>query len=70
MTKWIGEWIVLSMLMVLGSGMLFILWAIWPLLPDRLPSQLITSVNPEGLVAMLMLVVVLGGFGKLMVGRG
>ena len=70
MAKWIGEWVMLSMLMVLGAGMLFILWAIWPLLPERLPAQVITSVNLEGALAMLMLVVVLGGFGKLMAGRG
>jgi hypothetical protein len=69
MAKWISEWVMLSMLMVMGAGLLFVLWAIWPLLPARLPSEVINSLNVDGALAMLMLVVVVGGFGKLMVGR-
>ena len=38
MTRWIREWFLLSMLMVLGAGMLFVFWAIWPMLPARLPE--------------------------------
>ena len=66
MTRWIQEWVILSVLMILGAGMLFVLWAIWPLLPARLPATILPTLSPEGLAAMLMLLVVVTGFGKLM----
>lgn len=69
MAKWIGEWVIVSMLVVLGLGMLFMLWAVWPLVPERLPTEIALSLNLEGLIAMGMLLVVLAGFGKLMVGH-
>jgi hypothetical protein len=69
MAKWIGEWVMVSMLVVLGLGMLFMLWAVWPLLPERLPAEIALSLNLESIVAMGMLLVVLAGFGKLMVGH-
>jgi len=65
MTKWISEWVLLSMVLVVGAGLLFVLWAIWPLLPERLPVEVLTSLSAEGVIAMGMLLVVTLGFGKL-----
>jgi hypothetical protein len=69
MTKWISEWVMLSMVLVLGAGLLFVLWAIWPLLPERLPVEVLASLSTEGLMAMGMLLVVTLGFGKLVSAR-
>ena len=66
MTKWISEWVLLSMVLVVGAGLLFVLWAIWPLLPERLPVEVLTSLSAEGVIAMGMLLVVTLGFGKLL----
>ena len=66
MTRWIQEWFVLSVLIVLGAGMLFVFWAIWPLLPDRLPASILPTLNLEGTIAILMLLAMVAGFGKLM----
>jgi hypothetical protein len=68
MTKWLGEWLILSMLVVLMLGMVLIFWAVWPMLPERLPGQVALSLNLEGAAAMVMLLIVVVGFGKLMVG--
>ena len=69
MTKWISEWVMLSMVLVLGAGLLFVLWAIWPLLPERLPVEVLASLSTEGLMAMGMLLVVTLGFGRLVSAR-
>jgi len=69
MTKWISEWVLLSMVLVLGAGLLFVLWAIWPLLPERLPVEVVTSLSTEGVIATGMLLVVTLGFGKLVAAR-
>ncbi len=66
MVRWIREWAMLSALLILAMGMIFVFWAIWPLLPGRLPLYLLSSLNPEGIFAMLLLTIVLVGFGKLM----
>jgi hypothetical protein len=36
-----------SALLILAMGMIFVFWAIWPLLPGRLPLYLLSSLNPE-----------------------
>lgn len=69
MAKTFGQWLMLSVIVVMAVGMLLILWAVWPLLPGRLPVALIGPINLEAGFAMLMLLVVVIGFGKLMVGR-
>ncbi|HOU15831.1 MAG TPA: hypothetical protein PKZ84_22225 [Anaerolineae bacterium] len=66
MTRWIRDWFILSALVVMGAGMLFVFWAIWPLLPNRLPTVIFPTLDLEGVVAILMLIVILAGFGKLM----
>lgn len=66
MVRWIRDWFMLSALLVLGLGLAFVFWAIWPLLPGRLPAQLFTSLDSEGLFAILLLLIVLVGFGKLL----
>lgn len=68
MARWVREWFMLSALMILGMGMLLLFWAIWPLLPARLPATL-AAIDPAGLLALLMLFVIGVGFGKLMLGR-
>ena len=65
MAKWIGEWVTFSMLIVLGMGLLFLFWAVWPLLPQRLPSEVLNTLNIEGMMAMGTLLIVVIGFGKL-----
>lgn len=65
MAKWIGEWVIFSMLLVLGGGLIFMLWAIWPLLPQRVPSEVLANLNVEALLAMGTLLVMVLGFGKL-----
>ncbi len=62
MLKWIREWMMLSVLMVAALGMVFMMWMIWPLVPARFPTA---NVDLEGMLAMLMLFVVVLGFGKL-----
>ena len=69
MSKWIGEWVMVSMLVALGAGLLFVMWAIWPLLPQRLPAEFLTKLNVEGLLAMGTLLILLLGFGKLVFAR-
>jgi hypothetical protein len=56
------------MLMVLGAGMLFVFWAIWPMLPARLPEVILPSLSLDGVVSILMLLAVVAGLGKLMAG--
>lgn len=69
MGKWISEWVLLSMILVLGAVLVFVLWAIWPLLPGRLPVEILTALNTEGLLAMGMLLAIALGFGKLMLAK-
>jgi len=66
MVRWIQEWIILSMLTILATGTLFVLWVIWPLLPGRLPVIVLPALNLEGVVSILMLLVIIAGFGKLL----
>ncbi len=66
MVLWIQEWIILSMLTILATGTLFVLWVIWPLLPGRLPVIVLPALNLEGVVSILMLLVIIAGFGKLL----
>jgi len=66
MVKWIREWLVLSTLAILGLGMVFMFWAIGPLLPMRFPSDVVLSLDFEGVLTMALFFVVVVGFGKLM----
>ncbi len=66
MIRWIQEWVILSMLAILAAGTLFVLWVIWPLLPGRLPVIILPTLNLEGVVSILMLLVIITGFGKLL----
>ncbi|HQE93722.1 MAG TPA: hypothetical protein PLH19_02510 [Anaerolineae bacterium] len=66
MARWVRDWFILSALVIMGAGMLFMLWAIWPLLPTRLPTVILPSLDLEGIIAILMLIVIIVGFGKLM----
>lgn len=68
MAKWMREWFALSFSLILVLGMFLILWVIWPLLPGRLSPQLFTSLNTEGIFAILMLITVATGFLKLVFG--
>ena len=36
MVRWIREWATLSALLILAMGMIFVFWAIWPLLPGQI----------------------------------
>ena len=65
MARWIGEWVGQAMVFGVGAGLVFVLWAIWPMLPERLPVEVMASLSTEGLVAMGTLFVVALGFGKL-----
>jgi len=69
MARWIREWFILSALVVMGAGMLFMFWTIWPLLPDRLPATIFPPLDLEGVAAILMLIVIIAGFGKLLRGQ-
>jgi len=66
MVRWIQEWGILSMLAILAAGTVFVLWVIWPLLPGRLPVIILPALNPESVVSILMLLVIIAGFGKLL----
>lgn len=66
MARWVRDWFILSALVIMGAGMLFMFWAIWPLLPTRLPTVILPSLDLEGIIAILMLIVIIVGFGKLM----
>lgn len=66
MTRWIQEWIILSMLAILALGTVFVLWVIWPLLPGRLPATIFPTLDVEGVVSILMLLIIIAGFGKLL----
>lgn len=68
MARWVGEWMMLSMLLVLGMGLLLVFWTIWPLMSAQLPAAVL-SITPEGLLALLLLAVIGVGFGKLLAGR-
>ena len=69
MTRWIRDWFILSALVIMGAAMLFMFWAIWPLLPNRLPAVIFPPLDLEGVVAILMLIIILAGFGKLLRGK-
>lgn len=69
MAKWMREWFALSFSLILVLGMFLVFWVIWPLLPERLPPQLFTSLSAEGIFAILLLITVMTGFMKLVLGR-
>ncbi len=69
MTRWMAEWAIVSVLVALGAGLLFVLWAIWPLLPQRLPTEVLASLSLDGLLAMGILLILVLGFGKLVFGK-
>jgi membrane-bound metal-dependent hydrolase YbcI (DUF457 family) len=69
MFKWIREWFMLSAIIVLGMVTVFMLWAIWPLLSVRLSPEMMNTLNVEGIFAILLLITVLVGFGKLLRGE-
>jgi len=69
MSKWFAEWLVISFLMVLSAVLLFIIWAIWPLLTARLVALRALSPGPEGVAALALLMAVSVGFAKLMCGN-
>jgi len=56
----------LSMLAIIAVGTVFVLWVIWPLLPGRLPATLLPALDLEGVISILMLLVIIAGFGKLL----
>ena len=66
MVRWIQEWVMLSMLAILAAGTVFMLWGIWPLLPGRLPAALLPALDLEGVISILMLLIIIAGFGKLL----
>ena len=66
MVRWIQEWVILSMLAILAAGTVFVLWVIWPLLPGRLPVIILPALDLEGVISILMLLVIIAGFGKLL----
>jgi len=65
MAKWIGQWIVQAAVFAVGAGLVFVLWAIWPMLPDRLPVEIVSSMSVEGMIAIGTLLAVSLGFGRL-----
>ncbi len=69
MARWIQEWVILSMLAILAAGTVFVLWVIWPLLPGRLPVTILPTLDIEGVISILMLLVIIAGFGKLLRGK-
>jgi hypothetical protein len=66
MVRWIQEWVILSMLAILTVGTVFVLWVIWPLLPGRLPATIFPALDLEGVVSILILLIIVAGFGKLL----
>ncbi|MGC9357380.1 MAG: hypothetical protein ACP5GX_05925 [Anaerolineae bacterium] len=66
MLKWVGEWVIVSLLLVLLLGMAFLVWVMWPLLLNRLAVVTPPVMDPQGIFALLMLLVVLAGFAKLL----
>lgn len=68
MTKWIGEWMGLSMLAFLGVGSFLAFWVVGPNLAQLL-STVSVVLNVEGLAVIAFLGVVVIGFLKLVFGR-
>lgn len=66
MTRWIRDWFILSTLVIMGAAMLLMFWAIWPLLPNRLPAAIFPALDMEGVISILMLLIIGVGFGKLL----
>ncbi|MFP4346252.1 MAG: hypothetical protein ACLFU8_16275 [Anaerolineales bacterium] len=66
MLKWMAEWLVVSVFLILLLGMVLIFWSVWPLLLQQLTSPRMPALNAEGAFAILMLLVILVGFGKLL----
>ena len=69
MLKWIRDWFLISTLtfMSLTTGLL--LWAIWPLVHNRLVAYSDVSINFEAVTAITLLVVIVVGYGKLLSGK-
>ncbi|MBN2006904.1 MAG: hypothetical protein JXA21_26355 [Anaerolineae bacterium] len=68
MTKWIGEWIGLSMLAFFGVGGLFVFWIAWPNLLQSLSAVAVIP-DMEGLAVIAFFAIVVIGFLKLVFGR-
>ncbi len=68
MTKWIGEWMGLSMLAFFGVGGLFVFSVAWPSLVQSLSTVSVVP-STEGVAAIAFLGVVVIGFLKLVFGR-
>ena len=66
MLKWMAEWFMVSVLLILLLGMVLVVWSIGPLLLQQLASPRMPVLNAEGAFAILMLLVILVGFGKLL----
>jgi hypothetical protein len=66
MLSWVRDWLVLSTLVIMGLGMVFVLWVVWPLLPARVPAAALASFDLEAIGAILLLLVMFVGWGKLM----
>jgi uncharacterized SAM-binding protein YcdF (DUF218 family) len=66
MLKWVGEWVLVSLLLVMVLGMAFLAWVMWPLLVNRMATPASPLLDPEGVLALVMLLVILVGFGKLL----
>ena len=69
MLKWIRDWFLISALtfMSLATGLL--LWAIWPLVHNRLIAYPGVSIDFEAVAAITLLVVIVVGYGKLLSGK-
>ncbi len=65
MLKWMAEWFVISVLLILLLGTVLVVWSVWPLLQQQLAAPRMPVPNAEGAFAILMLLVILVGFGKL-----
>jgi hypothetical protein len=66
MLKWVAEWFMISVLLILLLGTVLVLWSVWPLLLQQLTAPRMPVLNAEGAFAILMLLVILVGFGKLL----
>ncbi|MDF1515926.1 MAG: hypothetical protein P1S60_19110 [Anaerolineae bacterium] len=65
MTKWLMEWLTLSIIGVFGIGALMVLSTVWSLIPERISESGLGALDTEGKFALLLLFVIGVGCVKL-----
>ena len=65
MTRWIMEWLTISVIGFFGVGAMMVFSTVWSIIPDRIAATNLGALDTEGKFALVLLFVIVVGCVKL-----